>query len=101
MSKSMKTKKIGFSKFGGIFIGELESSKLHQHTAITVALSLNGRFKFENENQTIHTSGVISQPNSYSRYVSNPTNILTFVHIEPLCAIGLPISHKATPHLRR
>lgn len=98
MSKSMKTKKIGFSKFGGIFIGELESSKLHQHTAITVALSLNGRFKFENEKQTIHTSGVISQPNSYRRYVSNPNNILAFVHIEPLCAIGLPILDKTTPH---
>lgn len=52
----------------------------------------------ENEKQTVHTSGVISQPNSYRRYVSKPNNILAFVHIEPLCAIGLPILDKATSH---
>lgn len=87
-------RKIGFSKVGGIYIGELEPLKLHKHKAITIALSFKNEFEFENEKQKIKTLGVISQPNTYRKYICNPNNLVAFVHIEPFLSAGLPLLNK-------
>ncbi|PJR04040.1 helix-turn-helix domain-containing protein [Avrilella dinanensis] len=86
--------KIGFSKIGGIYVGELENSKLHKHRAITIALSFNDKFEFEGENQKITTSGLISQPNTNRKYNYNPNTLIAFVHIEPFFSLGSTLLNK-------
>ena len=88
--------KIGFSKIGGIYVGKLENSKLHKHRAITIALSFNDTFEFENENQKIKTSGLMSQPNTQRKYTYNANTPIAFVHIEPFFPKGSVLLNKDT-----
>ncbi len=87
--------KIGFSEFGGIYVGKGIQSNYHRHYAITILLSFGKPFKITTEDQKQdHYKVALIQKNIAYKLQSNKDDYLAFIHIVPYSNIGQKLSHQ-------
>lgn len=89
----MDKRKIGYSQFGGLFVGSGVNSAFHKHDYIVAIFSLRTIFKLviKNSRTDIDTEGILINRNIEYR-LSTPSNDRTvFIHIDPYSSIGISL----------
>jgi len=87
--------KIGFSKNGGIFIGQNIQSDFHKHYAVSIIMSLGKPFKIigVDKKQDLYKVAVIQKNTTY-KLESDKNEKTIFIHIVPYSENGIKFSNK-------
>lgn len=91
--------KIGFTPFGGVFVGCGINSEFAKHYAITVIVSLDNDFTIQTPNETFIGKLALIQKNTKFKFSAQKNAHATFIHILPYSDLGRSLT-TSTPNIQ-
>lgn len=93
----MNKRKIGYSRFGGLFVASGIDSIFHKHDYIVAIFSFKTKLKLtiKNSGTAIETEAILISRNIEYRLSTSANDRTVFIHIDPYSSMGISIQFRA------